>query len=348
MYEAREQLDILQELQEFSEVDASKIEGTFEYDVLSSNSIEFAKTEVELEQLYKASFADTSWGEYLTMIAEQYGVIRRAATQAIVTLTVSGIQGSEVPAGSIFCTADGFRFTSDASAYIQSDGTVQVKATAVEAGDVGNVAAETITTIPISIPGVSGVTNTEAAYDGFDEETDDDLRERYLLKVQTPATSGNVYHYQQWALSVSGVGQVKVVPLWNGNGTVKVIFIDSDNKTASDELIQTVADYIETQRPIGATVTVTSPEPFYINISATIEGNVSADTVKEAVDAFFQSNGFDLKKVTLARIGKILMDTGQVSDYEDLTLNGAAASIIVSDDQLPACGEVTLNAVSSE
>lgn len=70
MYEAREQLDILKELQGYSQVEASKIEGTFEYDVLASNSIEFAKSDVELEQLYKASFADTSWGEYLTMIAE--------------------------------------------------------------------------------------------------------------------------------------------------------------------------------------------------------------------------------------------------------------------------------------
>ena len=83
MYEAREQLDILKELQGYSQVEASKIEGTFEYDVLASNSIEFAKSEVELEQIYKASFADTSWGEYLTMITEQYGVLRKAATNAI-------------------------------------------------------------------------------------------------------------------------------------------------------------------------------------------------------------------------------------------------------------------------
>ena len=90
MYEAREQLDILKELQGYSQVEASKIEGTFEYDVLASNSIEFAKSEVELEQLYNASFADTSWGEYLTMITEQYGVLRKAATNAIVVLTIKG------------------------------------------------------------------------------------------------------------------------------------------------------------------------------------------------------------------------------------------------------------------
>lgn len=60
MFEARDQEDILAELQAASTVDASTIEGTFEYDVLASNSIEFAKVEVELQQAYRAAFADTS------------------------------------------------------------------------------------------------------------------------------------------------------------------------------------------------------------------------------------------------------------------------------------------------
>ncbi len=346
MYEAREQLDILKELQGYSQVDASKIEGTFEYDVLSSNSIEFAKTEVELEQLYNASFADTSWGEYLTMIAEQYGVIRKSATNAIVILKIKGTKGATVPEGSLFSTADGFKFATDEAATIGDDGYITVKATAVEAGAVGNVDAETVINIPISIQGVNSVTNEEAAYDGFDEETDDDLRSRYLLKVRTPATSGNKYHYMQWALAVDGVGQVKVVPLWNGPGTVKVIIIDSDSKTASEELIQATADYIETQRPIGATVTVVSPAPFAIDISCNIDGSVGAERVTEDVNAFFRSNGFDLRKVTLARIGKILMDTGLVNDYENLTLNGQSASVTISEECLPVCGAVVLNVIS--
>lgn len=346
MYEAREQLDILRELQGYSKVEASKIEGTFEYDVLASNSIEFAKTEVELEQLYKASFADTSWGEYLTMIAEQYGVLRKAATHAIVVLTIKGIQGRTIPAGSLFCTLDGLRFATDEDAVIGSDGFATVKATAVEAGGEGNASAETISCIPISIPGVESVINSESAYDGFDEESDDALRERYLLKVRTPATSGNTYHYLEWALEVEGVGQARVLPLWAGNGTVKVIIIDADNKTASSELVQATYEHIESRRPIGATVTVTSPEPFPVDISAHVDGNVDAELIRADVNDFFRSNGFDLKKVTLARIGKILMDTGLVNDYENLMLNGVQESVHVSDDQLPVCGVVTLNAIS--
>ena len=83
MYEAREQPDILKELQDNSTTDASKFEGTFEYDMFASNSIEFAKQEVEREQMYKAAFAETSWGEYLTLRAAEHGISRREATKAI-------------------------------------------------------------------------------------------------------------------------------------------------------------------------------------------------------------------------------------------------------------------------
>ena len=36
----------------------------------------------------------------------------------------------------------------------------------------------------MSIYGVSAVTNKNSAYDGFDEETDEELLERLLFKVQ--------------------------------------------------------------------------------------------------------------------------------------------------------------------
>ena len=52
MYQAREQPDILKELQEESKTDAAKFEGTFEYDMLAANALEFSKVELELEQAY--------------------------------------------------------------------------------------------------------------------------------------------------------------------------------------------------------------------------------------------------------------------------------------------------------
>jgi uncharacterized phage protein gp47/JayE len=320
---------------------ASMVEGSFNSDMLTANSIEFGQAYNEMNLMMEAAFAGTSWGDYLTMRAAEFGVIRKEATAAVVNLQITGTAGASIIKDSLFATAEDLRFYTLSDATVGIDGTVMVKAQCGTAGIVGNIAAGAIIKIPYSIPGITAVKNDAAATDGYDQETDTDLLARYLLKVRTPATSGNIYHYQQWALSVAGVGQVKILPLWNGNGTVKVIIVDSNNATASDTLIKAVADYIETVRPIGATVTVTSPAPLAINIAANITGTGDAEKVKVAANAYFKSDGFSLTKVSIARIGKILLDSG-ITDYayDSLKINGSNQDIILTDDQLPTCGTV--------
>ena len=69
-----------------------------------------------------------------------------------------------------------------------------------------------------------------------------------IPKSNIPATSGNVYHYQQWALEVSGTGAAKVFPLADGPGTVTVLVVDSDKKISSSLPGRTAEAYIETMR----------------------------------------------------------------------------------------------------
>lgn len=322
---------------------ATTVEGSFNADMLTANSIEFGQSYNEMNLMIEAAFADTSWGDYLTMRAAEFGVVRKEATAAVVDLTITGTVGATIIKGSLFATIEDLRFHTLSDVIVGSAGIVSVKSQCESTGEAGNVAAGMIIKIPYSIPGVTAVTNGQAATDGYTEETDAELLARYLLKIRTPATSGNTYHYQQWALSVPGVGQVKILPLWNGNGTVKVIIVDSDNATASSTLIQAVSNYIESVRPIGATVTVTSPEPLAINITADITGTGNIDTVKTAVNSYFQANGFSISYVSIARIGKILLDSG-ITDYDNLQINGQTENIKLTADQLPVCGAVTLNA----
>ena len=347
MYEAREQTEILKELQAWSTSSLSNFEGTFEYDVLSSNSIEFAKTEVELEQAYKAAFADTSWGEYLTMIAGSVGVIRRAATHAVGTVTVSG--NGTVPAGSIFATAEGIRFTADEETVVV--GSAEIAVTASVAGAQGNVQAETVNLIPLSIPGITGVINAEAIHDGYDEENDETLLARYLFKVRMPATSGNPYHYIQWAMEVPGVGAAKCQRTWNGPNTVRVIIADSNLDPASDTLIQTVYEHIEAERPIGAKLTVASAQPIDINIEARITGVADEDAFIAAVKEYFKdiaghimATSTQTYYVSVAKIGRCLVQNGNVEDYDtnSLFLNGVEANVNLAIDELPRLGTVNL------
>lgn len=342
MYEAREQDEILTELQQNVGNDASSYEGTFTYDVLAANSIEFAKQEVEREQAYKAMFARTSWGEYLEMRAEEHGIFRRQAVKAKGTVTVSG--NGTVPQGSVFQTFTGIAFYTTKAASITQSGDIPVECST--AGTIGNVKAGTITVIPMSIPDISSVMNADATYDGFDEEDDATLYNRLIFKVRQPATSGNVNDYIEWATSIAGVGHVTVVPLWNGNGTVKVIIADSSGSPASSNLLTQVSTTIETKRPIGATVSVVAPAILELHIALTpTKGKGDADAIKTLLNNYFTSRNFSGGKVSYAVVGKMIIDdeSTNVTDYDSLTINGDVKNISLTDEQIPKVTEVTLN-----
>lgn len=338
MYKAREQPEILEDLKAHSTSAASKIEGSFTYDMLAANAIEFAKTEIELEEAYKAAFADTAEGEYLTKRAAEYGVLRKTATKARGVLTARGT--GTIPRGTLFMTETGTRYAAVEEKVISGSGAVPVEA--VEDGAGGNTAAGTVTKIPMSIPGITAVTNEKEIAGGYDEESDAELRARYLVIVRTPATSGNKYHYYNWAMSVPGVGACRVLPLWNGAGTVKVLVIGADHKAAPAELIEKVRTYIEDVRPIGATVTVASPVPKQVRITANIAGTWDKAAFIADVNAYIRRKSFDLRYLSAAQVGDILMNQTSVVDYENLLLNGSI-KVTADEDELLVVEEAELH-----
>lgn len=361
MFEAQTRTEIINRLKKYYEAhktgDTSAVEGSFTFDTFAANAVEFERAYAEMELIIEAAFPQTSWGKYLDYLAEELaGLDRKAATPAKVILSITGTAGTTIPAGSLFSTISKVNFLTDESVDIPEDGIAEVKATAQVTGVVGNVAAGEIKKIPISIYGVSSVTNTLGAEGGYDEELDNELLDRILFAVRQPATSGNVYHYILWATSVAGIGAVKVMPLWNGNGTVKVIVVDAEKEMPSEELLEDVRAKINENAPIGATVTVSAPNAVQIDISLKVtKGTANIDGIKTVLNAYFKENVFKTdytnienlnQKTTLslAQVGKIILEnesqTG-VKDYANLTLNQGTDNITVSADGMPFVGTVT-------
>ena len=321
--------------------DKTKIEGGFSRDIINANSVEFENAYAEMNLIVEAAFADTSWGEYLTKICAEYGVDRKEAAYATGTVTFTGTGGTVVPAGTLVQTADRIQYKTDDDVTIAS-GTADATVTAVVIGSTGNVKSGTVTEIPLAVSGVHAVTNAAPMENGYDEESDDDLRTRYYIAVRTPATSGNVYHYYNWAMAVDGVGSCKINPLRYGNGTVQVLIIDSNGKTASADLIAAVKAYIEERRPIGATVYVESPEPYIVNVSVDIDGTLDVDAFKEAATAYFVKRANTEGQLSANMLSKYITKQDTVADYAHLRINGAK-HVTLTDMQLPVIGEVTTN-----
>lgn len=319
--------------------DVDKREGSIIYDALAPCAYKLAETYYNLSGFIDLVSGDTAVGEYLDRVVNDYGITRKpaiAATRKIETNASVDI-GTHWGIGGLI-----YAITAKLSDNVYS-------AICETAGAVGN----TYTGALESIDNVVGIaaTLTDIITSGEDEETDDNLRTRFYNQVQNPATSGNVAHYKQWALSVSGVGGAKVFPLWNGNGTVKVLIVD-ENMAIDTSLESAVATYIESQRPIGATVTVSSPSGLSIAVNSNIklDGSQTLASVQTtfiaSLTAYLKSEVFSVYNVSYAKIGSLLLATAGVSDYNTLLVNGGTANIVISDTQLPICGTVTLTEVS--
>ena len=342
-----EQEQILSRLLSEISDEFDKSVGSFFYDIDKPVSEELSKISDRVEEILKNGFALTATGTYLDSKVAEQGIERKPATNSIVSVTVTGTPGSIISIGDKVAS-DTLVFTISEEAIIDETETVTVTAICDTPGKVGNVPIGAINRFPVTLAGLVSVTNTVPATDGFDEESDDELRKRYFEKVSLPATSGSKYHYIMWAKEISGVGDAKCLPLWNGSGTVKVIIINSDKSTASEELISEVAQHIEDNRPIGAEVTVESAVPLVIDVSVSLVLNNGDDmetakkNISETITAYLQKNAFSGTYISYARIGGCILNSEGVADYSDLLLNNETENIAIGETEVPVLGVVTV------
>ncbi len=323
-------------------------EGSYTNNLVSPTATQIWKVYDGIKAVVPIVYIDETSGEYIDKRCAERGIIRKPGTKAHAVLTFTGTDGTVIPAGTIFLTLDGLEYETAAAVTIAA-GTEIITVNAVEVGEVYNVAAGSITNQYNSISGLSVVTNVAAAVGGTNAETDESLVMRYYDYLQKPATSGNIHHYEQWALEVDGVGAVKVTPLASGNGTVGILIVGATKQPVSSEIVTNCAAYIEENRPIGATVTVASASGLTINVTATV--TISGITTKAAVqtafasalDAYLKSIAFSTYTLLYSHILYLLLGIDGVTDYSALTVNSGTANITIAADKVPMLGTVVVS-----
>ena len=289
-------------------------------------------------------------GPYLDKFGAQYGITRTPAATAYVEVTFSGSDGAVIPAGTVVQTTSGLRFATLLAAQIE-DGTATVSAIAQEAGSQYNVEAGTIDRFLLTVPGVTEVTNLEPGAGGADAEGDAAYYGRIHTRLSEPVASGNPAYYEQLALEVPGVGQAKTIPLWDGPGTAKVVVASADKQPLDEITVEAVQQKMEEWRIIGADITAVSAAALTITVSAqcTLDAGTLAsaveDELEERLAALFQELPFGTTDpVRYNQVALQLLSCAGVVDYASLTLNGAAANVTKTAEQVPVLGTVTITA----
>lgn len=328
---------------EYPEVDIR--EGSLVYTAVAPCALELAIMYTELDRVLEESFAETASLEYLEKRANERGLTQNLATHAV----MQGEFNIQVPVGT--------RFSLDEFNYVVID-SEESRLQCETPGSEPNTVLGELTPID-SITGLASATITECLTPGEDDEDVEAFRARYFDSLNVLSYGFNQEQYKEVVNSMDGVAFTKVIPAWNGGGTVKVIVVDSNYRSPSAELIATIQEELDPVTgqgeglglvPIGHVVTVVGASELPINISTEIEyeDTFSWEVVEEDVNAALDEYFSELTKawdeesiiVRVNQINTVLMSVGGILDVTGTKLNGKTSNITIDSNYIPVRGVI--------
>lgn len=286
----------------------NKREGSLIRTALSAAAWAIEGLYIELIDVQKQAYGTTATGDYLDLKAEERGVTRIAATQAVYEMYAD-----------VGTLPIDFQLA-DSSSYTWNVSTAVLSGPDAQGLYLYHITCQTAGVIPEpsgnlrSLSFYAGLTTAffgNAITPGTDEESDAALRARYEESLVEIAFAGNVDAYREKILSttfnISGgsglVGALQVYPTTDENGAlkggnVKVWILNSDLAVASQALVDAVQNEICPMyngvstgdgygwAPIGANVhimTATSTPMLAITINVTLSSGATVDVVKEKI-----------------------------------------------------------------
>ena len=159
-----------------------------------------------LANMFNPRTSEGKWQDALGMI---YFLERKVAQSTVVQCQCVGLQGTEIPTGSVVQNTDGYRLVSLETATIPSSGTVNISFECEETGAI-EIGANTVTKIITVIPGWDTVNNSAAGVVGWDEESRAEFEHRRYNSVAYNS-HGSIYSIYSAIANVDGVLSVAVV-----------------------------------------------------------------------------------------------------------------------------------------
>ena len=358
-----------------------KRQGSIIYDALAPICLELAEAYVKMDIMEEQTFLTTATGINLDKRAFDYGLSRTPATNA---LRIAEFKKYKMDSDGNFVHDDkgnkilidmditeGARFTLPEDSSItfefigKTDGYNILKCE--QTGTKGNEHVGTILPlIPIKNLIEAKITSTYEPAE--DEETDEELRRRVVDSINYSSFGGNIEDYIEKVNAIDGVGNTKVFPAWQYNGSVLLSIVDPIFNPITDEFAKNLKEQIDPDEntgrgvgiaPIGHYVTITTPAKRYVNISMSVElmNTATLETIKEDIERKISEYFETVRKsfgqnvnltIYRARIIEKVLELKEVLNVKDVALNGNFTDVTFIDEgligyqYLPYMGEVTI------
>ena len=336
---------IKQRILDNTNISIDKREGSFISNMISPISQELAKAYINMSDILSLGFIEDSFDTFLDKRVSEFGVYRKQGAKAIGEVKVEGQDGCIIENGTII-KANDLYFTVLNDIELPSNNILYVEAN--EVGYKYNLLANTEFELVEKNNKVTKLINEIDFINGIDIETDEDLRKRFVKVVNNPSTSGNKNHYEEWALEVNGVGRAVIYPLWDGNGTVKVMIIGNDNKPVTEEIVEACRLHIEENMPIGCQLTVITPSLLSVTIKADIglKEGYDLEDIKLEFEASLNEYLKDVtNELTYSKVYGLLVNLAGIGDISNFLINDNNINIAISEDKVINISEIILSEV---
>lgn len=357
--------------------DIDKRQGSIIYDALAPACYQLAEMYMELRQVLLNSFVTTSYGEFLDNKVIEQGLTRYKATYAKKKAVCTFQDGTPatVQVGSRFSTINEETpltykvidvFKNEKNQVVPGEYILQCETI----GTIGNVYIGDL--LPIThINNLKSCKLTTLLVPARDEETDEELKDRFILEVNQRPFGGNVAQYDEEIRKIDGIGEVQIYPTWKGGGTVKCSIVDTEFNSVSEDLIKKVKNIIDPTEnegtglglaPIGHVVTITTPQVVEVTIEAKIHlitGYVIdqvKETIKKSINEYLKSlrknwgiaddmNRYELS-IYISQITMSILKVVGVANVTDIKINSQSKDLNLIQtgelQQIPQLKEVNL------
>lgn len=295
--------------------------------------------------------AETSW---LHKHAFMWGIIPKAATYAVGNVTFSGVDTTEIPAGTLLQNDVGAEYETLILLTI-TGGSATGDIRATEPGEDSNFykpvplfTLQLVLTSPISGVDPDVIVNGEIT-GGLDNETNENLRARILERIQLQPAGGAKNDYIRWAKEVDGVTKAWAFGNYYGAGSVAVVIYPEN-----PGLITPVHDYISdsSRKPLTAVLYVDDIDP--VTIHFWIKLNPNDADIQTAITAnlaeLLLEEGTPGGTILLTHMRTAIAASG-VFNYELTKIQVGLAVIDPADDftlnnfEFPQLGNITFSAL---
>lgn len=359
MFESQTEQIILMRMLNKIPDDLDKREGSIIYNALAPAAQEVARMYSDMDYFLKCTFASPDMPpELLDLRVCEEGMKREDSTYAVKKGYFYDQDNNlmDIPLKSRFSIGD-FNFIA-----IKKISTGIYEMQSESKGIESNFITGLL--IPIEyIENLSIAKLQDIIFPGEDLETNENLFNRYIEHLNEKPFGGNIADYKVRTRAIESVGTVKVFPIWNGGGTVKIIFLDSDYNVPTTELVnkvQTVLDPVQNKgkglglAPVGHVVTVNGAKNIDITINTKLLlkrgltiGQVQED-IKKIINDYLKElrKKWDAEDNTIVRISQIearILNIEGIADLFNTSINGKEENLSLGPEEVPVLKEVGLN-----